>query len=144
MIRPAQETDAPAMAMVLSNWIDETPWMPRLHSRADDLGFCEKLLERAEVWVADTTAGIGFLARQGESIEALYLAPSIRRAGWGKALITAIRTDRARLSVWTFQANKAAIAFYQAVGFHISDFTDGAGNTEKLPDCYMIWTRETP
>lgn len=144
MIRPARETDAPAMATVLSDWIDEAPWMPRLHSRAEDLGFCQSLLMRADVWVADTRKGTGFLARRADSIEALYLAPSLRHAGWGKALIDAVRADRTRLTLWTFQANRAAIAFYEALGFHISDVTDGAGNAEKLPDCFMIWTRQDP
>ena len=144
MIRPAQPTDAAAMAVVLSDWIDATPWMPRLHSRDEDFGFCQKLLTRAEVWVADTVRGFGFLARVDRSIDALYLAPAIRRAGWGRALLDAVRADRASLSLWTFQANKPAIAFYQANGFHISEVTNGAGNAENLPDCLMIWTRDAP
>jgi len=144
MIRPASEGDAPAMAQVLSDWIDATPWMPRIHTRKGDLGFCGRLIAKQEVWVADTAKGFGFLARAGDSIDALYLAPELRRSGWGTALINAVKPDRDRLALWTFQANTAAIAFYQAQGFHISDLTDGAGNEEKLPDAHMIWERTTP
>lgn len=144
MIRPAKPTDAPAMAEVLSRWIDATDWMPRMHTHAGDLGFCERLLTRQEVWVADTAKGFGFLARQGDEIDALYLSPALRRQGWGRALLQAVKTDRERLRLWTFQANTGAIAFYQAQDFHISDLTDGAGNDEKLPDARMIWERNRP
>ena len=141
MIRPAMETDASAMAEVLSNWIDATPWMPRLHTRAQDFGFCQSLIAGSEVWVADPADGFGFLARHCDSIDALYLSPDLRRKGWGKALLDAVQTDRKQLSLWTFQANVDAVAFYRAQNFHISDVTDGQGNAEKLPDYYMTWTR---
>lgn len=143
MIRPAQDRDAPAMAEVLSDWIDATPWMPRIHTRAEDFGFCQSLLARMDVWIADRPEGVGFLARQGESIDALYLAPGIRRDGWGTALLAAAMAGKKRLSLWTFQANHAAIAFYQMRGFRITEVTDGQGNAEKLPDCLMIWERPT-
>lgn len=141
MIRPAMDTDAAAMAEVLSNWIDETPWMPRLHTRDEDFGFCEGLLKRTEVWVADPATGFGFLARDGNSIEALYLSRDARRKSWGRALLAAVMQDREHLSLWTFQANVDAVAFYKAHGFHISEVTAGQGNVEKLPDFYMTWTK---
>lgn len=141
MIRPSQDTDAATMAEVLSTWIDDTPWMPRIHTREEDFGFCQHLIRKSEVWVADTANGFGFLARQGDSIDALYLSTSLRRKGWGAALLDAVRLDRDKLTLWTFQANKDAISFYQAQNFQISDVTDGQGNAEKLPDVYMTWTR---
>ena len=141
MIRPAGDADVAAMAEVLSNWIDATPWMPRLYTREQDFGFCEKLVAGSEVWVADPTDGFGFLARHGDSIDALYLSPDLRRQGWGQALLNAVRQDRDQLTLWTFQANTAAVAFYKAQNFHISDLTDGKGNAEKLPDFHMTWTR---
>lgn len=141
MIRPAQESDASAMADVLSDWIDATPWMPRLHSHDEDLGFCRFLVKTTEVFVADPQNGFGFLARKGDAVDALYLSPDLRRQGWGTALIDAIKHDRRRLTLWTFQTNKPAIAFYEAQNFHITDLTDGSRNAEKLPDCLMTWTR---
>lgn len=141
MIRPAQETDAAAMAEVLSTWIDDTPWMPRIHTRAEDFGFCQNLIAKSEVWVADTESGFGFLARHGDSIDALYVSATLQRQGWGTALLDAVRLDRNQLSLWTFQANADAVAFYEAQNFQISDVTDGQGNAEKLPDVFMTWTR---
>jgi len=142
VIRPAQASDAPAMAEVLSNWIDTTPWMPRIHTRAEDHGFCETLLRTSDVWIADTRDGIGFLAMVGDSVDALYLGPQIRRQGWGAALLDAVKPGKDRLTLWTFQANTDAIAFYKSQGFQVSELTDGQGNDEKLPDCLMTWERD--
>lgn len=141
MIRPADTPDAAAMAEVLSGWIDETPWMPRVHTREEDLLFCQKLLNSHEVWVVDVPQGFGFLARQGDSIDSHYLSPDLRRKGWGEALLAAVQQDRDALSLWTFQANTDALRFYEANNFHISDVTNGAGNAEKLPDYLMKWSR---
>ena len=132
------------MAETIGGWIAETPWMPKLHTPKDDLGFCQRLVTRTEVWVVDTQAGFGFLARAGDEIDALYLAPDVRGCGWGTALLSAVKPDRARLTLWTFQANTRAIGFYEANGFHISNLTTGEGNAEKLPDAHMIWERPVP
>jgi GNAT superfamily N-acetyltransferase len=134
--------DAAAMADVLSGWIDATPWMPRLHTREENFAFCQKLINSCEVWVADSNQGLGFLARQGNGIDALYLTPRLRRQGWGKALLEAVKQDRQQLTLWTFQANTDAVAFYEANEFHISDVTDGQGNAEKLPDIFMTWSKD--
>lgn len=131
------------MAVVLSDWIDATPWMPRLHTREQDFGFCQKLVTTQDVWVVDSQNGFGFLARQNDSIDALYLAPDLRRNGWGTALLDAVKQDREALTLWTFQASTGAIAFYEANNFHISDFTNGQGNDEKLPDVLMRWTKDS-
>ena len=143
MIRSADITDAPAMAEVLSGWIDDTPWMPRIHTLAEDFAFCQNLLKTTEVWVADASAGLGFVARHGDSIAALYLAPGLRRKSWGTALLNAVRQDRTTSFLWTFQAKDAALRFYEANFFHISDVTLSEGNTEKLPNLHMTWTKDS-
>ena len=143
MIRRAVPADAMAMGQVLSDWIDATPWMPRLHTRVEDAGFCAHLIETAEVWIAQTTDGLGFLARKGAEIDALYLADGLRGHGWGTRLLDAAKVGCTRLELWTFQANAAAIRFYEACGFHEVERTDGEGNDEILPDCRMRWERAT-
>lgn len=129
------------MGQVLSGWIDATPWMPRLHTRDEDMKFCAHLVETCDVWVVDLPSGFGFLARNGHSIDALYLADSLRRQGWGRKLLDAAREGRDRLTLWVFQANRAAVGFYQACGFQIAEETDGASNDEGLPDYRMTWER---
>ena len=44
------------------------------------------------------------------------------------------------LTLWTFQANDGARRFYAREGFREVEFTDGAGNAEKLPDVRLEWT----
>ena len=129
------------MGQVLSDWIDATPWMPRIHTRAEDVRFCAHLVETSHVWVADTQNGLGFLSRKGDSVDALYLAAGLRGQGWGRKLLTAARNGCDCLTLWTFQANTGAIAFYQACGFEIAEATDGAGNDEGVPDYRMTWER---
>ncbi len=129
-IRPARSGDAGALAVVLSDWIDATPWMPRLHSRAEDRAFVAGLIDRAEVLTeAD---GRGFIACEGGEVRALHLAAEVRGRGLGAALLAELG-ERA-LTLWTFEANTAAVAFYRRAGFVEIARTDGASNAENLPD----------
>lgn len=38
-VRPARPDDAPTCVAILSDWIEEMPWMPRLHSHEAMVGF---------------------------------------------------------------------------------------------------------
>ena len=141
MIRAGQTGDQAAMGRILSDWIDATPWMPRLHSREEDMAFCQGLLEATEVWVLILhDRAEGFLSLRGQEIAALYLAPEARGQGHGKALLEAAKRTAERLSLWTFQANAAAVRFYLREGFEVALRTDGAGNDEKLPDLRLEWS----
>ncbi|MEJ6397531.1 GNAT family N-acetyltransferase [Yoonia sp. 208BN28-4] len=142
MIRPAREADDDAMAATLGAWVAETDWMPKLHSPDEDRWFCGHLIETGLVWVADCRDGLGFLASKDNEVAALYLPPALRGQGWGRALLTAAKAGRNRLTLWTFQANTRAIAFYQREGFVVGGFTDGRANAEKLPDAHLIWERD--
>ncbi len=116
--------------MVLSDWIDATPWMPRLHSRDDDRAFVAGLIDRAEVLTDDHARG--FIACEGGEVLALYLAPEVRGRGLGAALLAAL--GQRALTLWTFEANTGAVAFYRRSGFEEIARSDGAGNEENLPD----------
>ena len=149
MIELAKPLDAAAMAQVLGGWIKATPWMPKLHLPVEDVWFCSSLIDTCEVWVllqpvvigpteTDDTVS-GFLARRGDAVLALYLAPEARGQGSGKALLDLAKSGRDRLELWTFQANTRAIAFYRREGFVETARTDGSGNDEKLPDLRLVW-----
>ena len=123
------------MAQVLGDWCRDTPWMPKLHSRAEDMWFINALMQTHVVRVV---AGLGFLARQGSVVDALYLTPAGRGLGYGRALLDEVKVT-GLVQLWTFQANQGARAFYLREGFREVRFTDGSGNDEKLPDVWMEW-----
>ncbi|MGR3453659.1 N-acetyltransferase family protein [Pseudooceanicola sp.] len=142
MLRPARPLDAGAMAGILSGFIDETEWMPRIHSRAEEVAFADTLIDRGWTTVAIHGGRVaGFLAQAGEEIHALYLAPGARGLGIGTRLLGAAKAGNARLSLWCFQANRTAREFYRARGFHEMTRTDGTGNDEGLPDIRLVWER---
>lgn len=136
-IRVAGADDAVEIAQILSDWAEETVWMPRLHTREEDLGFCRRLIETQTVFVVPG----GFLAMEGHEVNALYLAPEARGKGHGKTLLDKAKEGQETLSLWTFQANTGARRFYLREGFREVLLTDGSGNDEKLPDVQMAWER---
>ena len=138
----ARPADAPAIGEILSDWIDETDWMPRIHKREDEQAFAADLVARGWVTVARRRGRVvGFLARDGEEVVALYVARSARGQGVGRALIARAKRRSRRLLLWTFQFNHAARRFYEAEGFAEIGRTGGAGNDEKLPDIRYAWER---
>ena len=122
------------MAAILSDWIDATPWMPRIHTRDEDAAFCASLVPDA--WVTEA----GFLALREKDIPALYVARAARRQGRGRALLDYAKSLSPALSLWTFEANVPARAFYAAQGFEEIGRTDG-DNDEGLPDIRLEWRR---
>ena len=81
----------------------------------------------------------GFLSRQAQDIQALYLAPTARGQGVGRELLGLAKEHSDSLGLWTFQANMRARRFYTQNGFIEDQMTDGQGNDEKLPDVHMSW-----
>lgn len=142
-VRAARSTDAGKVGAILSEFIDTTPWMPRVHTRAQDIGFAGFMIDKGWVNVA-TIAGTvtGFAACEGEKLHALYVAGCAQRSGVGSALLSACQARVDRLSLWTFQANAKAQTFYTHHGFAAIEHTDGAGNDEGLPDIRFEWTRK--
>lgn len=141
-IGPARPSDAPAIGAILSDWIDETDWMPRIHKREDEQTFAADMVARGWVSVARRRgAVVGFLARDGEEVLALYVARTARGQGVGSALLARAKRKSRRLTLWTFQFNHPARRFYADHGFVEIERTGGAGNDEKLPDIKYLWER---
>lgn len=137
----AHADDAEAVGTIMSNWIDETEWMPRLHSRAGDVEFCLRLIGGGQVRLLRGPAGVaGFLAREGDYVSALYLAAPWRGQGFGARLLDDAKAlSPGRLWLWTFQANEGARRFFARADFREVELTDGASNDERLPDIKMVW-----
>lgn len=143
-LRAAQPTDAGRVGAILSGFIDGTPWMPRIHTRAEDLAHAGDLIERGWMTVAEADGQVmGFLARDGQVVQSLYVDLAARGRGFGTALLTFAKAQSPVLTLWTFAANDPAQRFYSKHGFAERARTDGAGNDEGLPDIEYIW-RRTP
>lgn len=142
-LRHARSTDAGRVGQILSEFIDFTPWMPRIHTRAEDLAHAGVLIARGWVMVAEIHGRVaGFAACNNGDLNALYVANDWRGQGVGSALIQHLQGDHAEMRLWTFQANTGAQAFYQRHGFFEVTRTNGADNDENLPDIQFEWQRE--
>lgn len=137
ILRDAGPPDVAQIARVLGDWCRDTAWLPKQHTPAQDLWFAGSLM-KTHVLRVGFAEGLGFLARMGPRIDALYLAPEARGRGLGRALLDEAKTA-GHLGLYTFQANLDARRFYAREGFHEVRFTNGAENDEKLPDVWMEW-----
>ena len=144
-LRPARDLDAGAVGAILSAFIDQTDWMPRIHTRAEDLAHAAALIRRGWVTVAERDGRVlGFVARQDDDVQALFVAQDAQGAGIGSALLTQAKQARDRLVLWTFLANAGARRFYDRHGFAELERGDGSGNEEGLPDVRLEWRRPAP
>lgn len=143
-IDAARPLDAGAVGDILSEFIDTTPWMPRVHTRAEDLAHASRMIDLGWVQIARSgEAVLGFLALEGEQLNALYVAKSVRSRGIGMRLLEAAKSGLSRMTLWTFQKNEAAQRFYLRHGFGEVARTQGEGNDEGLPDIRFEWLRGT-
>jgi GNAT superfamily N-acetyltransferase len=141
-IAAARPADAEAIGHILSDWIDETDWMPRIHKRDEEQAFAAELVRRGWVSVARRGGAVqGFLARDGEDVVALYVARGARGQGVGSRLIARAQRRSRRLELWTYQFNHAARGFYERHGFVEVGRSGGARNDEKLPDITYLWEK---
>ncbi|SLN54094.1 putative N-acetyltransferase YjaB [Falsiruegeria litorea R37] len=142
IIRAAHGADAGAIGAILSAFIDDTPWMPRIHTRAEDLSFAGLMVDRGWVRVAERDrVVVGFLALNEGFVHSLYMQSDVQGQGGGKALLDDAKASSERLALNVFQANTDAQRFYQREGFVETGRGDGTGNDENLPDITYVWTR---
>ena len=94
-----------------------------------------------ETWVAaEGAAIIGLLVLDDGSLDQLYLRPGRWRQGIGSRLVELAKARRPDgLSLYTFQENAAARAFYERHGFRAVWFGDGSANEEGQPDVRYEW-----
>ncbi|MEL6235892.1 MAG: N-acetyltransferase [Pseudomonadota bacterium] len=138
LIRDAVPADAAGCAEILADWLEATPWMPKLHSRAETAAFLDRQIAQAEVILAVQASSVaGFAILQGACLAALYTkAPG---QGHGRALLDAVKTRRTDgFYLWCFQANLGAQRFYRREGLCQTRRTEGE-NAEGLPDIRFAW-----
>ena len=140
-LRPARTADAPAITQVFqAARAHSLPFLPNLHTDAEDHAFFARVLTREEVTVGEAQGRVvAFLALDGDELDHLYVHPDQHRQGLGTALVRHAQAARTRLELWVFQRNTGALAFYEAHGFAIVGATDG-DNEEHEPDFRMAWS----
>ena len=146
-LRDAQPTDAGTLGAILTEAVTETPWLPRLHTAAQEVGFVGQMIDRGWVTVAEdaaTARRIGFLARREHEIVSLFVARAHRGRGVGRLLLAQARAGRSTLTLWTFAANVRAQRFYRREGFEVLCRTDGRNNDENMPDVQFGWRAPLP
>ncbi|KAA1429467.1 GNAT family N-acetyltransferase [Nocardioides antri] len=94
-----------------------------------------------ETWVAEDARGIvAFVELKGDWLDDLYVLPEAQGEGIGSALLDLAKSLRPDgFSLWVFESNTPARAFYAAHGLVERELTDGSGNEEKAPDIRMEW-----
>lgn len=144
VVREAMAADAAAVAHVHVASREVTmPYLPpRRRSDAQVVAWVrDVVLARAAVWVAERDGRVvGYAAVEGDRLDALYLLADVRRQGIGTLLLDAAKEHRPRgLSLFVFQKNGDARAFYARHGFSVLDLNDGSRNMEGEPDMTMRW-----
>jgi len=139
VLETALAKDAQEVGLILHSWLQNTRWVPKLHTRNEIIGFADSMIARGWVTVARRRRVAGFLAREAGFVHALYLSDEMRGQGIGRALIARAKAEEEMLTLWTFLANTDAQQFYQREGFQEVTRTDGSGNDEKLPDICYQW-----
>jgi GNAT superfamily N-acetyltransferase len=140
-LRPALPTDAGATGEILYRFQQNSDWMPKLYSEVETIAFCGTMIDRGWVTVAEADGRIvGFMARDGEEICALYLVREVSGQGIGTELLNHAKSLSPRLTLRAVQGNSSAVRFYRREGFVETSRGDGTDNDENLPDIAFLWT----
>lgn len=148
-LRRAAVEDAPAVTRVfLASRAAAMPYLPRVHSDEDTLAWITHVvLPDSTVWVAESGGDgtgavelLGFASLDGAELDHLYLRPDALRRGIGTRLLEQVKeASPEQLTLYTFQRNTGARAFYERHGFTAVAFDDGSRNEEKEPDVLYRW-----
>lgn len=140
-LRAAGPTDAGQTGEILWQFRGRAVAAAELFSAAEAIAECGHMIDRDWVTVAQDDEGriLGFIARDGERIHALYVARRAAGQGVGKALLDHAKTRTDRLTLSTGAANRAARKFYRREAFVE---TPPAAATPEA-EIHLHWHRET-
>ena len=136
----AHISDVPHLARILWACGAVTPCLPRSRSRLAELWLLWRITRAGWVrLVRDSNGPVGFIARDGRRIHALYVHPRGQGLGTGRALLDEAKQAEPQLDLYVLQDNLTARRFYMSHGFAQARLCQGEGNDENLPDLQMIW-----
>lgn len=142
-IRQAATSDIAEVAeLFIASQADAVPFLRKLHADQETRAFiANQVFTQCEVWVAVEGARIvGMMALNGTHLDHLYLLPGEYRRGIGtKLLVKAKQRSPQFLSLYAFQVNERARAFYEQHGFAAVEFGDGSANEAGEPDILYEW-----
>ena len=110
--------------------------------RSDAALMLRLIRDRSIRVVRDRNGLVGFIARQGPIVLALYVHPRGQGQGHGSALLHDAKARQPQLELWTLQDNIPARRFYAAHGFFEVARGRGLGNDSGLPDIHLAWQEE--
>ena len=144
-MRRARDDEAPLLAELWSAARHAATGVPpTVHSDREVLAWFRDVVVPSpshEVWlVSEDEQPVGLMVLGEVEIEQLYVAPGHLRRGHGSRLLGVAMAERERLTLWTFEANSAARAFYEAHGFRICG-EPSSENEEGAPALRYEWTR---
>jgi len=136
MIRPATEADVEEIVAIFEPSFALFDFVPKLHTHEENLAWFAKALREGEGYIL----GRGYVLLSGDELSHIFVHPDAIGTGIGHALFEHVKTLRPDgFDLWVFQQNDRARRFYEAHGATAVEFTDGAGNEEKVPDVSYEW-----
>ncbi|MCE9521811.1 MAG: GNAT family N-acetyltransferase [Alphaproteobacteria bacterium] len=142
-IRKAHTSDVAEVAeLFIASQADAVPFLAKLHTVQETRAFiANDVFAQCEVWVAvEGPRILGMMALNGTHIDHLYLVPGSYRRGIGTKLLAQAKALRPeKLSLYAFQMNARARAFYEHRGFRAVEFGDGSSNEAGEPDILYEW-----
>jgi len=143
-LRRARPRDANALAdLHMKTRRESLPFLPQIHNGAQTRSWMRDfVLPGYNVWAVEVGDAIaGYIALDGEIVDQLYVLPEYQHRGIGTCLLEKARQlSPHRLTLWCYQKNAVARAFYEKHGFVALQFTDGTRNEEHEPDLLYGWT----
>ncbi len=137
-IIPARFWHAPRLLAIL--WAHEDEGA---RPRRSDAALMLRLIRQGAVRVVhDGARPVGFIARQGPIVLALYVHPCAQGRGHGSALMADAKARFGQLELWTLRDNLPARRFYAGHGFVEVAHGVGLGNDSGLPDIHLAWQKE--
>jgi GNAT superfamily N-acetyltransferase len=114
---------------------------PGVHDDAEVAAWLATRLAEDEVWVAEVDdVVVGYVRLTDTWLDDLYVVPEQAGRGIGTMLLDLAKAVRpGGFSLWVFETNTPARAFYARRGLVEREHTDGRDNEEKAPDLRMSW-----
>lgn len=145
-LRPALPEDAECLALLQMKARRATTMPDPVHDLATLTARLAGRIAQDETWVAESGAEVvGYVRFTEEWLDDLYVDPATSGAGIGTALLDLVKSRLPDgFSLWVFEVNAGARAFYARRGLRELETTDGCANEEQCPDVRVVWPGRDP